>query len=94
MKLLHPIVRNSLDRQEWDELLNMQRPLNPSLHLVTSKALRDFSLHVAREIVEKDHLGKLVYAGGDDVLAFVNLRDLPEVMRKLRAYFSGSLTKV
>jgi CRISPR-associated protein Cmr2 len=62
------------------------------LHLATSKALRDFSLHVAREIVEKDHLGKLVYAGGDDVLAFVNLKDLPEVMRKLRAYFSGSLT--
>ena len=76
---------------EWNELVNQRRPLNPSLHLATSKALRDFSLHVVREIVEKDHLGKLVYAGGDDVLAFVNLRDLPEVMRKLRAYFSGSL---
>ncbi len=92
--IMHPIVRNSLDQTEWNELLNKQRPLNPSLHLAASKALRDFSLHVAREIVEKDHLGRLVYAGGDDVLAFVNLRDLPEVMRKLRAYFSGSLNKV
>lgn len=88
--VLHPFVKNVLD-DSWDKLLKLQRPLNPSLHLATSKALRDFSLHVAREIVEKDHLGKLVYAGGDDVLAFVSLRDLPEVMRKLRAYFSGSL---
>ncbi len=90
--ILHPIVKNTLaTNQDWGKLLKQKRPLNPSLHLATSKALRDFSLHVAREIVEKDHLGKLVYAGGDDVLAFVNLKDLPEVMRKLRAYFSGSL---
>lgn len=90
--VLHPIVKNTLDNDSnWHELLRQKRPLNPSLHLTTSKALRDFSLRVAREIVEKDHLGKLVYAGGDDVLAFVNLKDLPEVMRKLRAYFSGSL---
>jgi CRISPR-associated protein Cmr2 len=92
-EILHPTVRNTLDTDSaWSDLLKQKRPLNPSLHLATSKALRDFSLHVAREIVEKDHLGKLVYAGGDDVLAFVNLKDLPEVMRKLRAYFSGSLT--
>jgi CRISPR-associated protein Cmr2 len=91
-EVMHPIVRITLATQrDWQELLKQNRPLNPSLHLATSKALRDFSLHVAREIVEKDHLGKLVYAGGDDVLAFVSLRDLPEVMRKLRAYFSGSL---
>ena len=92
--ILHPDVINNLNKQEWIECLNMHRPLNPSLHLATSRALRDFSLHVAREVVEKDHLGKLVYAGGDDVLAFVCLRDLPELMRKLRAYFSGSLTKI
>ena len=44
-----------------------------------------------RTIVEEEHLGKLVYAGGDDVLAFVNLKDLFEVMRKLRAAFSGHI---
>lgn len=91
-EILHPAVRNTLNTDRgWSELLNQKRPLNPSLHLATSKALRDFSLHMARETVEKDHLGKLVYAGGDDVLAFVSLRDLTKVMEKLRAYFSGSL---
>ncbi|MFZ5996174.1 MAG: type III-B CRISPR-associated protein Cas10/Cmr2 [Nitrospirota bacterium] len=90
--VMHPVVKNTLvNDRNWQELLKQKRPLNPSLHLATSKALRDFSLKVVREIVEKDHLGKLVYAGGDDVLAFVNLKDLLEVMRKLRAYFSGSL---
>ena len=88
--ILHPAVREGLD-DSWDEFKGMKRPLNPSLHLSMSKALRDFSLHVVRRVVEHDHLGKLVYAGGDDVLAFVNLKDLPEVMQKLRAYFSGSL---
>ena len=91
-EILHPTVRNTLDTDRgWSELLKQKRPLNPSLHLATSKALRDFSLHIAREIVERDHLGKLVYAGGDDVMAFVSLRDLSKVMEKLRAYFSGNL---
>lgn len=89
--IMHPSVRNALD-ESWKTLRMMERPLNPSLHLSTSKALRDFSLSVTREIVEKDHLGKLVYAGGDDVLAFVSLANLSDVMRKLRAYFSGSLS--
>ncbi|MDR4506856.1 MAG: type III-B CRISPR-associated protein Cas10/Cmr2 [Candidatus Brocadiaceae bacterium] len=91
-KTLHPEIRNQLkDNENWLELLSQKRPLNPSLHIATSKALRDFSLKIVREIVERDHLGKLIYAGGDDVLAFVSLSDLPAVMRCLRAYFSGSL---
>ncbi|MFN3533316.1 MAG: type III-B CRISPR-associated protein Cas10/Cmr2 [Candidatus Brocadia sp.] len=91
-KILHPAMRTQLkDDANWRELLNQKRPLNPSLHIATSKALRDFSLKIVREIVERDHLGKLIYAGGDDVLAFVSLKDLTAVMRCLRAYFSGSL---
>lgn len=91
-KILHPAMRKQLkDDANWLELLSQKRPLNPSLHIATSKALRDFSLKIVRKIVERDHLGKLIYAGGDDVLAFVSLKDLPAVMRCLRAYFSGSL---
>jgi CRISPR-associated protein Cmr2 len=89
--ILHPEVREQLLKDNnWSTLLEQNRPLNPALHIATSKALRDFSLRVVREIVERDHLGKLIYAGGDDVLAFVSLKDLPRVMRALRAYFSGS----
>ncbi|MEM4721194.1 MAG: type III-B CRISPR-associated protein Cas10/Cmr2 [Candidatus Methanomethylicaceae archaeon] len=91
-KILHPIVWSELELyDEWKKLGLKKRPLNPSLHLSISKALRDFALTTTRRIVEEEHLGKLIYAGGDDVMAFVSLRDLPEVMRKLRAYFTGAL---
>ncbi len=90
---LHPEVRKSLaNDRTWKDLLSRKRPLTPSLHIAISRALRDFSLRVVREIVERDHLGKLIYAGGDDVLAFVSLRDLFDVMEKLRAYFNGALS--
>lgn len=91
-KILHPEISDVLEENpDWQTLLQQKRPLTPSLHLATSKALRDFSLKIVREIVERDHLGKLIYAGGDDVLAFVNLKDLSDVMLKLRANFSGAL---
>jgi len=92
-EILHPHVWDALRREaEWHSLGETQRPLTPSLHLAISKALRDYSLRTARMIVEEEHLGRLIYAGGDDVMAFVSLRDLPEVMRKLRAFFTGALT--
>ena len=41
----------------------------------------------ARRIVEEEHLGKLTYAGGDDLLALVNLKDLLPMLKALREKF-------
>jgi CRISPR-associated protein Cmr2 len=68
-----------------------KRPMSPAIHGAISTALRDYSLILVKRIVENDHLGKLIYAGGDDVLALVNLKDLLSVMVKLRAAFSGHI---
>jgi len=65
--------------------------LTPAIHSAISAALRNYSIEFVRKIVEKEHLGKLIYAGGDDVLAFVNLKDLFDVMEKLRWAFSGNI---
>lgn len=65
--------------------------LTPAIHASISHALRNYSIEFVRKIVEEEHLGKLVYAGDDDVLAFVNLKDLFPVMRRLRAAFSGNI---
>ncbi|MEO0295465.1 MAG: type III-B CRISPR-associated protein Cas10/Cmr2, partial [candidate division WOR-3 bacterium] len=65
--------------------------LTPAIHASISTALRNYALEFVRKIVEEEHLGKLVYAGGDDVLAFVNLKDLFNVMQKLRWAFSGQI---
>lgn len=65
--------------------------LTPAIHASISTALRNYAIEFVRKIVEEEHLGKLVYAGGDDVLAFVNLKDLFDVMQKLRWAFSGQI---
>ncbi|HAA80366.1 MAG TPA: type III-B CRISPR-associated protein Cas10/Cmr2 [Thermoanaerobacter sp.] len=65
--------------------------LSPISHSLISQALKNYSLKFVRKIVEEEHLGKVVYAGGDDVLAFANVEDLFDVMRKLRASFSGNV---
>ncbi len=68
-----------------------RKMLTPAIHASISTALRNYTLEFVRKVVEEEHLGKLVYAGGDDILAFVNLRDLWDVMHKLRACFSGQI---
>ncbi len=65
--------------------------LTPAIHASISTALRNYAIEFVRKIVEEEHLGKLVYAGGDDVLALVNLKDLFDVMQKLRWAFSGQI---
>ncbi len=65
--------------------------LTPAIHSAISKALRNYAIEFVRKVVEEEHLGKLVYAGGDDILAFVNLNDLLDVMEKLRWAFSGHI---
>src|SRR5690606_28884324 len=52
------------------DLLNLQRLVSPSYHLQFSEALSNFALKCTRRIVEK-HKGRLIYAGGDDVLAIL-----------------------
>ncbi|MDC0741482.1 type III-B CRISPR-associated protein Cas10/Cmr2 [Polyangium mundeleinium] len=42
---------------------------------------------IAREIVERDHHGVVVYAGGDDVLAFVTIPDALACAKALREQF-------
>ncbi len=83
-EIVHPDIKDKLGK-EWD----LKRSLSPALHSSVSTALRNFSLTLVRHIVEEKYLGKLIYAGGDDVLAFVTLSDLLNVMRDLRAFYSG-----
>ena len=41
-------------------------------------------------MVEREHRGRVIYAGGDDVLAMVPVADLLSVMPRLRETYSGS----
>lgn len=69
------------------ELTTGKKILTPAIHASISHALRNYSLEFVRKIVEEEHLGKLVYSGGDDVLAFVNLKDFMMLCKNYEPLF-------
>ena len=59
-------------------------------HKEISRKLDEFA-RGARDIVEKDHRGELIYSGGDDVLAFVPLHRAIACARQLAERFAELL---
>ncbi|MDR3214575.1 MAG: type III-B CRISPR-associated protein Cas10/Cmr2 [Azoarcus sp.] len=70
-----------------------KRPVSPNRHLAISGALNDFSQTVVRHVVEYEHLGRVLYSGGDDVLAMLPVADLTSAMQRLRQTYSGDCSK-
>jgi CRISPR-associated protein Cmr2 len=90
--VLHPTTKEKLaEKEDWKQILGTNRLMSPAIHGFVSKALGDFSLTLVRHIVENRYPGKLVYAGGDDVLALLPVDSVLEVARELRAAFSGEI---
>ncbi len=77
------------ERPEFGGFLDSQRPLSPSYHLQFSEALGNFALRCAHPIV-KAFDGRLIYAGGDDVLAMLPADTALACASALRAAFQGS----
>jgi len=86
----HPKVRAELKEIEpLGDYLDAQRPASPAWHQAISAGLNNFSVSLARLLVEEVFMGKLIYAGGDDLLAMVAMHDLPGLMLALRCAYSG-----
>ncbi len=79
-------------RGEFSQFLQEQRPLSPSYHLQFSEALSNFALFCARPIVDAFD-GRLIYAGGDDVVALLPADTALACAKALRSAFQGSVTK-
>ncbi|MCL5067944.1 MAG: type III-B CRISPR-associated protein Cas10/Cmr2, partial [Thaumarchaeota archaeon] len=58
-------------------------PVSIKEHRQLSAKLLEFNGRL-KEIVERRHCGQIVYAGGDDVLAFLTLRDCLDVSKDIR----------
>ena len=91
---LHPQVQHGFKSHAREnpaikEYGDQQRAMSPNRHLAVSAALNDFALHVVPEIVEDEFLGRVLYAGGDDVMAMLPVADLLPAMRRLRQAYSG-----
>jgi CRISPR-associated protein Cmr2 len=78
-KLLHQDALNELR-----DIAGERRPMGPGTQGALCTALGNFALKIVRPLVEKEHCGKLIYAGGEDVLAFAPLRDVPGILEGLQ----------
>lgn len=90
----HPQVQDGFDKHAAKQPLikqygDQKRSISPNRHLAISGALNDFSQTVVRHVVEEEHLGRVIYAGGDDVLAMLPVADLLSTMQRLRHAYSG-----
>lgn len=90
----HPQVRGALDRKTGGNrtlkaYAEQKRAVSPNRHLAISGALNDFSLQVVPHVVETEFPGRLLYAGGDDVLAMLPVADLLPAMQRLRVAYAG-----
>lgn len=91
----HPNVQRGFDKQAEKHAKlkaygKQPRAISPNRHLAISGALNDFSQTVVRQVVEHEHLGRVLYAGGDDVLAMLPTADLLNTMQRLRHAYSGT----
>lgn len=74
----------------WPALLDQRRLMGPSLHAFISRALADFTHRIVPWVVEREYAGRLVYAGGDDVLALAPAEDAVKIAWRLQQLFSAA----
>ncbi|MGL5192148.1 MAG: type III-B CRISPR-associated protein Cas10/Cmr2, partial [Chroococcales cyanobacterium] len=74
----------------FDKLLQTRKRMGPATHIGLNRALLDFSNRIVPYLTEKRFCGKVVYSGGDDVLAVFPLADVLKFLRSLRAAWSGA----
>lgn len=73
---------------KFAKFLQTPRPLSPAYHLQFSECLSNFALRCARPIV-KAHQGRLIYAGGDDVVALLPADSALACANDLQRAFTG-----
>jgi len=79
------------DKENLQKILCSKHPNSPSIHQAFSRKLAYFALEKVRKIVEDNHYGKLVYAGGDDVLALLPIEEVLKCAYDLQKKFKEIL---
>ncbi len=76
-------------RQSMSEFLTATKRMGPSTHSALSRALLDFSNRLVPYLTQERYAGRLIYGGGDDVLAYTNLWEWDSWLWDLRQCFQG-----
>lgn len=97
------IVNSQVDRTHLDKehhqaardqyakfLKKTRKRMGPATHIGLNRALLDFSNRLVPYLTEKRFCGKVIYSGGDDVMAVLPIEDVPGYLRSLRAAWCGA----
>lgn len=93
--VLHPNVIPKIDQDPtcqaagWPTLLDTPRMMGPSLHAFISRALGELAHRIVPWVVECEFAGRLIYAGGDDVLALVPADQALALTARLQQLYSA-----
>jgi CRISPR-associated protein Cmr2 len=83
------IESDSLLFTTFNQFLDEKKRMGPSTHAALSRALLDFSNQLVPYLTEQRYAGRLVYSGGDDVLAYTNLWEWDRWLWDVRECFRG-----
>jgi CRISPR-associated protein Cmr2 len=74
----------------FDQFLNIPKRMGPATHNALSRALLDFSNRLLPYLTQQRYAGRLIYGGGDDVLAYTNLWEWDKWVWDVRQCFRGA----
>ena len=80
----------SVKLENFPEFLAIQKRMGPSTHSALSRALLDFSNQLVPYLTQNRYAGRLIYGGGDDVLAYTNLWEWDKWLWDIRQCFKGA----
>jgi CRISPR-associated protein Cmr2 len=82
-------LQNNEVKETFQEFLKLKKRMGPSTHSALSRALLDFSNQLLPYLTENRYAGRLIYGGGDDVLAYTNLWEWDSWLWDVRQCFRG-----
>lgn len=74
----------------FQDFLKVRKRMGPASHAALSRALLDFSNQLVPYLTEQRYAGRLIYSGGDDVLAYTNLWEWDRWLWDIRQCFKGA----
>jgi CRISPR-associated protein Cmr2 len=75
--------------ERFQKFIKEQKRMGLATHSALSRALLDFSNQLVPYLTEERYAGRLIYGGGDDVLAYTNLWEWDSWLWDIRQCFRG-----
>lgn len=94
LKSYQDYISSNLDpdlevKDSFNKFIQLRKRMGPSTHNALSRALLDFSNQLVPYLTEERYAGRLIYSGGDDVLAYTNLWEWDQWLWDIRQCFRG-----